>query len=97
MPYYAMLNRLRVFLRANKCILLTCGYSFGDQHINAIIAQGTFAEIRIARVFSDRFSTIALILQKESSWQRTRKYDVIGGRSSVSSAAISITLGQKCT
>jgi hypothetical protein len=40
MPYYAMLDRLRVFLHSDQCILLTCGYSFGDEHINAIIAQG---------------------------------------------------------
>ena len=40
MPYYAMLDRLRVFLRSDQCLLLTCGYSFSDQHINAHIAQG---------------------------------------------------------
>ena len=40
MPYYAMLDRLRVFLRSGQCVLVTCGYSFGDEHINAIIAQG---------------------------------------------------------
>jgi len=40
MPYYAMLDRLRVFLRSDQCVLLTCGYSFGDEHINAYIAQG---------------------------------------------------------
>ena len=40
MPYYAMLDRLRVFLRTDQCVLVTCGYSFGDEHVNAIIAQG---------------------------------------------------------
>jgi hypothetical protein len=40
MPYYAMLDRLRVFLRSDQCILLACGYSFGDEHINAYIGQG---------------------------------------------------------
>lgn len=40
MPFYAMLDRLRVFLRSDQCVLLTCGYSFGDEHINAYIAQG---------------------------------------------------------
>lgn len=40
MPYLAMLDRLRVFMRSGQCVLLTCGYSFGDEHINAIIAQG---------------------------------------------------------
>ena len=40
MPYYAMLDRLRVFLRSDQCVLVTCGYSFRDEHINAIVAQG---------------------------------------------------------
>lgn len=40
MPYYAMLDRLRVFLRSDQCVLLTCGYSFADEHINAIVGQG---------------------------------------------------------
>lgn len=40
MPYYAMLDRLRVFLRADQCVLLTCGYSFRDEHINAYVGQG---------------------------------------------------------
>ena len=40
MPYFAMLDRLREFLRSDQCVLLTCGYSFGDDHINAYIGQG---------------------------------------------------------
>jgi hypothetical protein len=40
MPYFAMIDRLRVFLRSDQCVLITCGYSFGDEHINAYLAQG---------------------------------------------------------
>jgi hypothetical protein len=40
MPYLAMLDRLRVFLRANQSVVVTCGYSFVDEHINAYLAQG---------------------------------------------------------
>ena len=40
MPYLAMLDRLRVFLRANQSVIVTCGYSFVDEHINAYLAQG---------------------------------------------------------
>jgi hypothetical protein len=57
MPYYAMLDRLRAFLRSDQCILLTCGYSFGDQHINAYIAQGLSGNPNAAcfgMVFNDR-------------------------------------------
>jgi len=57
MPYYAMLDRLRVFLRSDQCVLLTCGYSFGDQHINAFIGQGLSGNPKascIAMIFNDR-------------------------------------------
>lgn len=57
MPYYAMLDRLRVFLRSDQCVLLTCGYSFGDEHINAIIAQGLSGNSNaacLAMIFNDR-------------------------------------------
>lgn len=57
MPYYAMLDRLRVFLRTSQCLLLTCGYSFGDEHINAVIAQGLSGNPNAAclgMIFNDR-------------------------------------------
>jgi hypothetical protein len=57
MPYYAMLDRLRVFLRSKQCVLLTCGYSFGDEHINAVIAQGLSGNPNAAclgMIFNDR-------------------------------------------
>ena len=57
MPYYAMLDRLRVFLRSDQCILLTCGYSFNDEHINAYIGQGLAGNPNAAcygMLFNDR-------------------------------------------
>ena len=57
MPYYAMLDRLRVFLRSDQCLLLTCGYSFGDEHINAYIGQGLSGNANAAcfgMIFNDR-------------------------------------------
>ena len=57
MPYYAMLDRLRVFLRSDQCVLLTCGYSFADEHINAFIGQGLSGNPNaacIAMIFNDR-------------------------------------------
>jgi hypothetical protein len=57
MPYYAMLDRLRVFLRSDQCVLLTCGYSFADEHINAFIGQGLAGNPNaacIAMIFKDR-------------------------------------------
>jgi hypothetical protein len=68
MPYFAMLDRLRTFLRSDQCVLLTCGYSFGDEHINAVIAQGLAGNPNAAcfgMIFSDRVKApIAVELAK---------------------------------
>ena len=40
MPYLAMFDRLRSFLRRPTGALVTCGYSFRDEHINEVIVQG---------------------------------------------------------
>lgn len=40
MPYLAMLDRLRAFLNCPQAVLVTCGYSFADQHLNEVILQG---------------------------------------------------------
>jgi hypothetical protein len=39
MPYLAMMDRLRAFLRRPAAVLVTCGYSFGDRHINVLVRQ----------------------------------------------------------
>jgi hypothetical protein len=57
MPYSAMLDRLRVFLHSDQCVLLTCGYSFSDEHINAYIGQGLSGNPNAAcfgMIFNDR-------------------------------------------
>lgn len=40
MPYLAMIDRLSRFIKTSSSLLLTCGYSFRDEHINDIIIQG---------------------------------------------------------
>lgn len=40
MPYLAMLDRLREFLARGQAVLVTCGYSFTDQHLNEVILHG---------------------------------------------------------
>ena len=39
MPYIAMVDRLRSFLKQPGVILCTCGFSFSDQHLNDTILQ----------------------------------------------------------
>ncbi|MBN1548043.1 MAG: SIR2 family protein [Syntrophaceae bacterium] len=40
MPYLAMMDRLRAFLKQPSVALVICGYSFRDDHINEVIIQG---------------------------------------------------------
>jgi len=39
MPYLAMLDRLKAFLLSPTPVLITCGYSFADEHINEVICS----------------------------------------------------------
>ena len=40
MPYLAMIDRLRAFLKCPTTTLVLCGYSFRDEHLNEVIIQG---------------------------------------------------------
>ncbi|AKJ64778.1 SIR2 family NAD-dependent protein deacylase [Kiritimatiella glycovorans] len=40
MPYLAMIDRLRAFLKQPSSALVLCGYSFRDDHLNEVIMQG---------------------------------------------------------
>jgi hypothetical protein len=40
MPYLAMIDRLRAFLRRSSAFLVTLGYAFADEHLNEVIFQG---------------------------------------------------------
>lgn len=39
MPYLALIDRLNYFLRQPSAVLITCGYSFGDIHLNDTIVN----------------------------------------------------------
>ena len=40
MPYLAMIDQLRAFLKISQSVLFICGYSFNDHHINDVFLQG---------------------------------------------------------
>lgn len=40
MPYLALIDRLKSFIKSPSALLLTCGYSYRDMHLNDIINQG---------------------------------------------------------
>jgi hypothetical protein len=40
MPYMAMIDRLRAFLRKDSAVLVSIGFSFNDHHLNELLVQG---------------------------------------------------------
>lgn len=40
MPYLAMIDRLRAYLKQPTATIVLCGYSFRDEHINEVLLQG---------------------------------------------------------
>ncbi len=56
MPYLAMIDRLRAFLKQPTATLILCGYSFRDEHINEVIVQGlqsTQTAVAFALIYDD--------------------------------------------
>lgn len=48
MPFLAMMDRVKAFLSRPEAILIVCGYSFLDDHINAILRDGLRRNARLA-------------------------------------------------
>ena len=40
MPYLAMIDRLKAFFREINPVIITCGYSFADEHLNEVLLDG---------------------------------------------------------
>jgi len=40
LPYLALIDRLKIFIRKPSAVLIINGYSFGDEHINEVIVDG---------------------------------------------------------
>lgn len=40
MPYLAMCDRLKAFFRETNPVIILCGYSFADEHLNELILDG---------------------------------------------------------
>ena len=62
MPYLAMIDRLRAFLKQPTATLVVCGYSFRDEHINEVIVQG-LQSTQTAIAFALLFDEMAEYLQ----------------------------------
>lgn len=57
LPYTALFDRLRAFLSTPDTLLLTCGFSFSDSHICAVIEEALVAN-SAASVFACQHGTI---------------------------------------
>jgi len=89
MPYLAMIDRLRAFLKQDSSVLVTSGFSFGDDHLNEIIIQGLQANptgVAFALLYGklskyDQIAKIALnrsnliVLAADGGIIGTRTYD----------------------
>jgi hypothetical protein len=62
-PYIALGDRLTNFLKAPDTILITCGYSFGDEHINE----------RILTALKANPSTYVCVLYYDISYEKDKK------------------------
>lgn len=59
-PYESLLDRLSNFLKQDDAVLFTCGYSWGDEHINSRImsALRTHSTSHVIGLFFDKFDKI---------------------------------------
>jgi len=86
MPYLAMIDRLRAFLKQPTATLVICGYSFGDEHINEVIMQGlqcTQTAIAFALLFDQigKYPQAAKLARERSNLTLlARSEAVISGR-----------------
>lgn len=86
MPYLAMIDRLRAFLKQPTAVLVICGYSFRDEHINEVIVQGlqcTQTAVAFALLFDgfEKYSQAAkLALKRSNLFLLARNGAVISGR-----------------
>lgn len=62
-PYIALMDRLTNFLKESDTVLITCGYSFGDEHINE----------RIITALNTNTSAHVLALYYDILWKNGRR------------------------
>ena len=86
-PYSAFLDRLTRVLERDDTILFTCGYSFSDEHINAILFDSLEAKQRphiVALQFADPEPT-SVIVERAARFLNfmvlAKRKAIIGGKS----------------
>ncbi|MFN0277802.1 MAG: SIR2 family protein [Pyrinomonadaceae bacterium] len=84
-PYESLLDRLSNFLKADDSILITCGYSWGDEHINAriISALKTQTTSHVIGLIYDNHSPIEIATDLCKLGLANSKISLYGSRSAV--------------
>lgn len=92
-PYESLLDRLSNFLKQDDAILITCGYSWGDEHINSriISALKTSTTSHVIGLIFDKYKhdkgTIKYGLNQDSKLAKigmdNPKISIYGGRTSI--------------
>jgi len=59
MPYFALLERMRHFLLRSRSLMVVCGYSFRDQHLNDCICDALRANPSGSTVFGLLYGELA--------------------------------------
>ena len=88
MPYLAMFDRLKAFIRRSSSLLVTVGFSFNDEHLNEVIRQGLERNTSahcfglLFGCLSDHKKAVALADRRSNLSLLARDEAVIGGRRS---------------
>jgi len=86
LPYLAYLDRLGHLLNSEHALLVTCGYSFGDEHINAVLFAG-LENRNTANIVALCYDDIALDQDLVGHAQSKPNLTVIGPNAAVISGA----------
>ena len=84
LPYLVMMDRLRRYLAQPSAVLIICGYSFRDQHVNDVIVQGlqasrtTMAFALLFQSLQDSLDAVALASKQPNLTVLSRDGAVVG-------------------
>ncbi|WP_026707098.1 SIR2 family protein [Flavobacterium frigidarium] len=84
-PYEGLLDRLSSFLKQEDTILITCGYSWGDEHINSrlISALKTNTNSHVIGLIYDKYDPIKLDSKVAKIGFENTKISIYASRKSV--------------
>ncbi len=84
-PYESLLDRLSNFLKQDDTILITCGYSWGDEHINSriISALKTNTTSHVIGLLFDKYDPITKKSSVVKIGNENSKISIYGSRNAV--------------